>query len=154
MFIDIAGKPKYIDNDVVEKAIDFYGEYLMGKRLSNCVDVIVKFTTFKDRSDYAYCDWLDDNHQAREFLITVDRTLNRKETLLALAHEMVHVKQYARGELKDYCRPPRMIRWKGEKYMVEDSDYWSLPWEREARGYEMELYVKFCEKMKEGHVGI
>lgn len=152
MFIDIAGKSKFLDHDVIKKAILFYGEYLMGKRLANNLDVTVKFQNLRHTNDFAYCDWMDDNHMTREFLITIDKSLNKKDTLLTLGHEMVHVKQYAKGEMKDYCRPPRMVRWKGQKFCMEDVDYWSLPWEREARGYEMELYMKFREKMKENNV--
>ena len=97
--------------------------------------------------DYAYCDVLEDNH--RSFVITIDRTISKKDTLLALAHEMCHVKQYAKGQLKDLSRPAKMVKWLGEKYDPDVIDYWSSPWEREARGMEMELYVKFMAKMKD-----
>jgi hypothetical protein len=149
MFIDIHGRSVKTPRFLVKKAAKFYGEYLMGKKLAENVNLTIDFQRFDDGSrDYAYCDWVDDNHRSRVFIITIDRSLSKKETLLALAHEMVHLKQYAKGELKDIFRPKRMTKWMGEMYDPKQSDYWSDPWEREARGMEMELYIKFLGYLK------
>ncbi len=57
----------------------------------------------------------------------------------ALAHEMVHVKQYVTGELVD--TDGLNVFWKGELYKDaksanEDEAYWNSPWEIEAYGRE------------------
>jgi len=150
MFIEIVGRSVKTPSCVVEKAAEFYGEYLLHKRLSDYINLTIEFEKFpRGSNDYAYCDYIGDNHKPKDFIITVERRLCKRETLLALAHEMTHLAQYAKGELKDLFRPVRMTKWKGEKFDAETVDYWSAPWEREARGMEMELYVKFCESQKE-----
>lgn len=147
MLIETIGKPTQVPLSLVEEAIKFYGGYLLGNKLGNNIFLTIQFRRFETGcSDYAYCDYIDDNHRPRDFVITVDSRLSKKETLLALAHEMVHVKQYAKGEMKDIFRPVKMVKWHGDRYLYEEFDYWSSPWEREARAYEMELYVKFFEE--------
>lgn len=146
MLIETIGRPRHTPLRVVKKAVNFYGEYLFGqnKKLFNNVKVTVRFQKFeKGDYDYAYCDWEYDNHRSRDFIITVDSKLNKKETLLALAHEMVHVKQYVKGEMKDIFRPAKMVKWFGENYNAEEMDYWEQPWEIEAYGREKGLYFKF-----------
>lgn len=146
MIVETIGKPRHTPLPTVRKATRFYGEYLFGKnkKLFHNVKVTVKFEKFhKDNFDYAYCDWEFDNHRSRDFIITIDCKLNKKETLLALAHEMVHVKQYVKGEMKEIFRPARMVKWLGENYRADEMDYWEQPWEIEAYGRERGLYFKF-----------
>jgi len=63
------------------------------------------------------------------------------QMLITLAHEMVHVKQYARGELKQLVRQP-LYRWKKE-YLPLDTPYLEQPWEKEAYALEETLYDEF-----------
>lgn len=156
MLIKTVGRPAHVRMQTIKKATEFYGKYLISStKLYNNIDLTIIFEKFaKDDNDYGYCDWIDDNHCSREFTITLDRTLNKKETLLALAHEMVHLKQYAKGELKDIFRPVRMVKWHGDRYLHEQIDYWEQPWEIEAYGREKGLYFKFMYYMKNGEKDI
>lgn len=148
MILEITGKPKHVSLPIVRKAAKFYGEYLLGKLHKN-IYLSINFEQFeRGNNDYAYCDWVDNNIHAREFEITIHNKLSKKETLLALAHEMVHLKQYARGELKDIFRPVRMVRWMGENIDPEATDYWELPFEIEAFGRERGLYIKFMNILR------
>jgi len=62
--------------------------------------------------------------------------------LETLAHELVHVKQYIRGELS--AGGPTSLSWKGVQYHIEDiRDYYDLPYEVEARGRERGLLIGF-----------
>jgi hypothetical protein len=150
MFIDIKGTSVKTPRFLVKKAAKFYGEYLMGKKLAENVNLTIDFEKFEPScKEYAYCDWVDDNHRSRVFVITINRNLSKKETLLALAHEMVHVKQYAKGELKDIFRPVKMTKWMGESFPENSVDYWDSPWEWEAFGREKGLYIKFLAHLKE-----
>lgn len=152
MLLETIGRPSYITVSLAKKAVNFYGSYLLGNgKLFKNVKLTLKFEKFLyDNGDYAYCDWTDDNHSRREFLIGLDRNLSKRETLLALAHEMVHLKQYAKGEMKDIWRPTRMVKWHGERYLHEEMDYWEQPWEIEAYGREKGLYYKFQNYLREG----
>lgn len=60
--------------------------------------------------------------------------------LKTLAHEMVHVKQFARGEL-DFG----LTRWKSNKY-CDKIEYWDQPWEKEARRLQQVLVNGFEEE--------
>lgn len=156
MLIKTVGRPAHVSMSIVKKSVDYYGQYLLGNgKLYNNILLTVIFEKFAvNDNDYGYCDWVDDNHCSREFNITIDRTLSKKETLLALAHEMVHLKQYAKGELKDIFRPMRMVKWHGDKYLHEKIDYWEQPWEIEAYGRERGLYYKFLNHLKNGETEI
>lgn len=152
MHIKTIGKPSNVSMSIVKKAANFYGKYLIGGgKLFNNIKLTIQFEKIEgNEGDYAYCDWTDDNHCRREFLIGIDRSLTKKETLLALAHEMVHLKQYAKGEMKDIWRPVRMVKWQGERYLHEEMDYWECPWEIEAYGREKGLYFKFLTYLQYG----
>ena len=73
-------------------------------------------------------DWFD---------IRVDNALSKEELLLTLAHEIVHVKQYARRELKQLIRSP-YYRFHKE-YFHMSTPYNERPWETEAHDLESEL---------------
>lgn len=62
--------------------------------------------------------------------------------MMTLAHEMVHVKQFAMGELEE-----NMNVWKGKRFSGK-TDYWDTPWEIEAHGREYGLWSRFAEKYK------
>mgnify|MGYP001210788531 FL=1 len=72
-----------------------------------------------------------------------------RKLLLTIAHEMVHVKQYARGELYQGTRIAKH-RWQG-KWISNNLDYWDQPWEIEAAGREIGLFVQWAEKNKLGN---
>lgn len=50
----------------------------------------------KEKQGYGYCLAVD----KREFELTINKSLKGDELIKTVCHEMVHVKQYARGELK------------------------------------------------------
>jgi hypothetical protein len=58
---------------------------------------------------------------------------------------MVHVKQYARRELH-----PSKEAWLGKTINPKKVSYWDLPWEIEAHGREVGLFVRYCEENKLG----
>ncbi len=47
-----------------------------------------------------------------------------------LAHEMIHVKQYAKGELVVLSH--QQVLWKGRNYSYQRDNHQHVPWEREA----------------------
>jgi hypothetical protein len=56
-------------------------------------------------------------------------TLGHKELAITLAHEMVHVKQMAKGQLKSASRGAQI--WMGKRYPAS-TPYLDRPWEVEA----------------------
>jgi hypothetical protein len=76
------------------------------------------------------CESLDN----RNFVIDVALFGN---WLSILAHEMVHVKQFARDEMD-----AGLTRWKSNHY-AGNIDYWDQPWEKEARKLQHKMVAEF-----------
>lgn len=76
--------------------------------------------------------------------MTVDSRLRQQILIETIAHEMVHVKQFAKGHLKHVvARNGRLVdMWLGKRVK---STYWNSPWEREAYRRERELTMKLAE---------
>jgi hypothetical protein len=148
MYLKTVGKPVRVPAQVCKQAIRFYCRHLLGDNLYHRISITLEFDpSLSKTNEYAYCDWEFENHKSRDFIITVDPALGKRNMLLALAHEMVHVKQYAKGELKDYVRTSKS-KWKGEVIDANELDYWDHPWEIEAHGREKGLYFKFLNSMR------
>ena len=62
--------------------------------------------------------------------------------LRCLAHECVHVAQYASGKMKD-TNSIQVTKWNGKKIDRRGIDYFDLPWELEAYGQETGLMDRF-----------
>ena len=71
-----------------------------------------------------------------------------------MAHELVHVKQFSKGELVERLRPTQSLVWKKDKPLTLTNDeeekqtmsaYLLLPWEIEANGMENALITKYTE---------
>ena len=63
---------------------------------------------------------------------------------------MVHVNQYARNEMKDMANRSSKPRWKGVDVDRGVVDYYELPWEIEAHGRELGLFIRWIESEKRG----
>jgi len=143
MYLKTVGKPSKVGLKLCKEAIKFYGRQLLGEILYHRVDVTLNFDkSLSKKNEYAFCEWEDQSHRGKEFTITVDPALGKRNMLLALAHEMVHVKQYAKGELKDYVKSNKS-KWKTEIIDPDKVDYWDFPWEIEAHGREKGLYIRY-----------
>lgn len=128
----VGGTPK--QKKYVESMVQYCISMLMPRM--NTLEITVKLTSPKGAM--GYCLELDNN---RQFEIELDRSLSQRKLLETLAHEMVHVKQYARRELH-----PVNDTWCGKTYNPKKTSYWDLPWEIEAHGRELGLFIRWAEK--------
>lgn len=80
----------------------------------------------------------------REIYMALDSRLPMKRLLLTLAHEMVHVKQIARGQYKGkVARNGRLLAcWRGA---IVRAEYMKRPWEIEAFGRQYQLVIDLLE---------
>lgn len=85
------------------------------------------------------CLWDEDENVG---IIELDRRgKGRKPILSVLAHEMVHIKQYATGQMRSFGK---YVVWEGQTYVEEtDDQYWDSPWELEAFGRQEGLYMRW-----------
>lgn len=111
--------------------------YLM-PRLEGKVEVVVDFLDLGGVNGYASAEHFSGSRldRPRDFEIEVNENLSEDDALLAICHEMVHVKQFARSEL--YYAGGDRIRWHGE--WVDDIPYEKRGWEIEAYSLQTKLH--------------
>ena len=121
--------------DLAEKVVFWYLKKTMPRMRT--LDISIKFSNCMQNSNaYGYCLQTDDN---RTFEIEIDRNLRLFDFVSTLCHELTHLKQYARGEMKQLDNG--RIRWKKKVY-PEGFDYNKSPWEKEAFRVETELALE------------
>lgn len=126
------------------KALEFFAKTLFTHQLSRHIDVRVVFR--KNMGEYQGMVTVDDYNilgQPRSFVIEVDNRDPQEEILKTLAHEMVHVRQYARSELNE-----EMTLWRGRKVNADEIPYREQPWEKEAFELGDELYSLYTQKTR------
>lgn len=142
--IKINGKSDYISRKEVVHATKWMIEHLLGSRLARNLHIDINIKRLKNlRGD---CIWIGNNHKPRRFKINISSRLRFETFLTTLAHELVHVKQYVKGELKDYIRYPGLCKWNGKQIYYGEHDYYThptFPWEIEAYGHQSSIYCKY-----------
>ena len=113
----------------------------------------IKIRDFGKDDTYGYAMPLDDHSRPRFFELEINKKARLRRLLETVAHEMVHVKQYAKGELFEGNFKLGKHRWMGE-WLSDNSnlvkEYWDHPWEVEAHGRECGLFVRWAEENKLG----
>jgi len=129
---------------IAESIAEFSGVELMSKRLANTLEINIELIPGLCNKEGVYgdCIWEDDANRPKEFTIRVDSKMKPRHIAETVAHEMVHVKQWATGEMKELVRQNK-TRFKGT--LFGDTEYWFRPWEIEAHGTEKGLFVKWAE---------
>ncbi len=148
MILIINGSTKKTRN-MVESAVWSYAEKLMSKRLVNTLELTINLTRNLVDKEGAegFCiwdEWYDLRKTPREFTIDLDSSISIRDILTNLAHEMVHVKQWVKGEMYEYSNS-NTVRFMKKKYDVNDMDYYDYPWEIEAFGRQLGLFLHWCE---------
>lgn len=85
---------------------------------------------------YGYCSVSGDIYRPREFLIEIDPKLDLELYTKTIIHELIHVRQWVKGLLKE--RRGKVFY---KNINCEDLEYWDYPHEIEAHGLE-ELYYQ------------
>lgn len=115
-------------------AVKHFARQLGISRLKTNIIVRIHNRAFVDEIG---TDGLCEPINERTFIIDVALFTNWLSTL---AHEMVHVKQFARGEL-DFA----FAYWKSTR-ISENMEYWIQPWEKEARRLQHKLALNFSKE--------
>jgi hypothetical protein len=105
-------------------------------RLKRDISIDVNVVTRCDNHHYALCLGDKDSAEIELARGSGDLTFTLDEIILNLAHELVHAKQFIRGELH-----PNLNRWKNLDY--SNTLYSRQPWEKEAYLLEDKLINKF-----------
>ena len=152
----LGSKPERITREELKRAVNFFASRLLSPRLSNNILTYVKLrkNLMKRDNVFAWCCPIDDHLRPREFEIELDASLPRLTTIRTLAHEMVHVRQWAKDELKDYVT--KDTHWHGSP-VSPDTPYRERPWEVEAYAMQNKLaseYFAWNRDQKKFHKGV
>jgi hypothetical protein len=75
------------------------------------------------------------------FTMVLSSRIDCEKLIEVIAHEMVHIKQFAHGETNE-----TLSKWKGISIDSDAIDYYLHPWELEAYSLETGLWTKFAVK--------
>lgn len=132
------------ERKILKLATHFYASRLMSDRLANSLQInvnVIKDFYAKNKILGEAFPTDERNTKQKNFVINLEwNNKLGKRILQCLAHEMVHVKQYAKGELK-FHEKRNLVTFQREQY--QDDEYWESLWEIEAYGREVGLYQKF-----------
>lgn len=148
--IIIHGTAKKVKRQQLREAAIFFCDILL-KRLSKNVTVVIKLKNnlYKRTKCFGFATWTDEEARSdrhREFEIELESNMGPVFMFRTIAHELVHVKQYARAELVHPAHYGNYQKWKG--FMVNEHlvGYKNLPWEIEAKKLEVELYQMWKDR--------
>lgn len=133
LFLDITGSkaPKRRCESIVSW---FIGKYLPRHKL----DITVNHRGLLREGVYGWCTVMDCDYRPRAFEIELHNRLNVEDYSKVLLHELQHVLQHVRGDLRD---KHQKRLWKGVD--CSELDYEEQPWETEAHQMESVLYLEY-----------
>lgn len=133
---------------MISDAIGMFADMLIHPRTIPKLRVDVNI--IKTLLDQGECVVEDTGKSPRWFTINVRGKRGDDDIIKTIAHEMVHVKQYATNELghsktsvsRGSSGRLRTLQWLGKPYKPNkrNDSYFSSPWEIEAYGREVGLY--------------
>lgn len=140
MYLSVRGAKNPDLTRIIKLATNFYANALMSKRLVSKLNIQIFIHDNLKAGGFCFCE--DDGRSPKGFTIEIARSKRQLQMIKVLAHEMIHVKQYAKNEMRDTSLKKRSVTyWQGETYY--ETMYWDRPWEIEAYGLENGLLVKF-----------
>lgn len=152
MIVNVFGAGKQRSADL-EEAAQFFANLLMDPRMVRNLEIDVEVEPGLDVM--GECVNEDDTKNSRYFTIRLNRN-HSDDIIKTLAHEMVHVKQYAKNELGKQLRVSRgglkiTTQWQGNDWNPKRKEdaYFDAPWEIEAYGREVGLYAKWVQHKKD-----
>lgn len=137
MKISIHKVSDYKTRELIREAAGFFMKELIPSRILRDIKLGVVLTTHLSKQGIWGCC---DARTPKNFIIELHpHKWVTKKLLKTLAHECIHVKQYALGEMQEIDYNTTM--WKSRKIDNEKLSYHQHPWEIEAFSNEELLYM-------------
>lgn len=115
-------------------------------KIENCRKPIVIFLKKGVKKEYGY-NGVTGLHDGI-IGVGIDTGLDVDQTMLTLAHEMVHVKQIAKGTLKYFIEAGEEVAiWRGKRVDTDNLLYVDRPWELEAYSKQEVLVRRICGQL-------
>ena len=121
-------------------AINFFADALLTNQLKRHIIIHVRFRKNMDVLGLIEVDDYNSSGKPREFILEINRNQSDEEIIHTLAHEMVHVRQYAYCELNE-----EGTKWCGQRF-ARDLEYHEQPWEIEAHDVGDIIFNDYMEK--------
>lgn len=146
MLIKVYGTGSKSFKAMAREAIRHAAAKFFDKRILDHLEVTLKLdpNLLAVTGDVAQMEWVDNNVRAKVYNIYLDSNLSDFLKVLSIMHEMVHVKQYAKGELTQSLKDCNLHKWNRSEWINEGKvSYWDLPWEIEAHGREKGMLISW-----------
>ena len=130
-------------NKKLREAIEFFASNLFTPQMKRHIEIRIRQRDLGTWHGFVSIEDYNVLNQPRSFVIELHKNDNQEEKLKTLAHELVHVRQYARNELND-----EMNTWKGRKVDSDSIPYDDQPWEVEAINLGDELYELYTNETR------
>jgi len=128
------------ENDLLKDAAEFYAT-----KLGIPDEFIIAIGHYPEMDTAGYCEYHDDDIIPYCMIgVEIPPEEGRQDPLEILAHEMVHAKQYALGELVDLTDRCRWLGIEYPEYEPGSEEYYFSPWELEAFGKQVGLFEMYC----------
>lgn len=143
MIVNVLGARNRKLTKLLKLAVHFYAKELLTYQVLPFIHIkILIYEKLYD--DYlGTCSYIDDSYRPREFEIELKYS-DTEIMLESLAHEMVHVRQFVKGQLKERYKKRKRITFWNNKPVYRT--YWNQPWEKEAFNLQMLLKILFLEE--------
>jgi len=155
MRITVVGKSKNqrITESLLREATRYYLNLLkLSEKTLSELEIWIDFTQKLPPKSAGTSTPLLDNlsdQYPRQFEICLDPKTGYRPTLQTLAHELVHLEQCATGRRYHYVRENNLVRWDNDIVDENKSSYWDWPWEVEAHGKEVGMFIRFRKYLKD-----
>ena len=123
--------------ELIKASIEFSLNKLLPRTTS--LDIEVRLNRRIEDAE-GYC--LSEDHKT--FELEMDPRLSDKELAITVFHEMVHVRQYFKRQLRDEAFG-NVKTWLGKMYCEDAVGYYKLPWEKEAFKLQEVLFKQFAK---------
>jgi hypothetical protein len=139
--------------EMVNSLSNFILNKFFTKAKQEKLNIVVTFKKglYNKTDQYANCIWEDEHYRPLDFTIQIDPDQKIQLLLNSLAHELVHVKQWAKGEFYQLQRERNVYKFNGQRWDTDKVDYWDTPWEIEAHGRAIGLVVLWARENKLTH---
>jgi hypothetical protein len=123
----------------IDAMVGFYIKHLKLESSKYSLTVMIKADQLKETGGNGVTA-----HVGKEIVICLDSRLSVAQLMLTVAHEMVHVKQIAKGLLTyQVIGDTEQVKWRGKD--ANDLPYLQRPWELQAFA-QQEILVRTLEQ--------
>ena len=122
---------------LVQEAIEFSLNKLLPR--TTTIDIEVHLNRHIKGAE-GYCSFEDH----KSFELEMDPRMSDKDLVLTVFHEMVHVRQYFKRQLRA-VNFGNSQKWLGKIYDEDKVDYLKLPWEKEAFKLQEVLFKQYSK---------